>query len=121
MERQVSSVLSADKLSQTRFDLKLQSAQEPSEGALTQVGWGAQTPTSAGCPGGWSQGPEHPGQRRAGPGPPHAVGPHAADTGVSPGRGAWPDAHSPHMVSPAPGPGQALSVSPRPTHHIWDT
>ena len=50
MERQVSSVLSADKLSQTRFDLKLQSVQEPSEGALAQVEWGAQTPTSAGCP-----------------------------------------------------------------------
>lgn len=31
---------------------------------------------------------------------------------VPPGRGPWPDAHSPHTVSPTPGPGQAPSVSP---------
>lgn len=50
MEWQLSSVLSADKLTQTRFDLKLQFAQQPNQGALAQVGGGGSDPTSAGLP-----------------------------------------------------------------------
>lgn len=57
-------------------------------------------------------------ETRAGPGPLHTVGPCAADTGSPPEEGPWPRAHSPHTVSPTPGPGQAPSVSPRPTCHI---
>lgn len=120
---QLSNFLSAEELFlQTRSNQKSQSVQEPNEGgsgpsgARCQVWW----PPSS-FQGRWPQGARTPGQRGAGPGPPHAAGPSARDAMATPGRQPRPLQSEPPAPGSAPCPpssSQARTISHQPACQI---
>lgn len=120
---QLSNFLSAEELFlQTRSNQKSQSVREPNEGGSGPSGVQCQVwwPPSS-FQGRWPQGARTPGQRGAGPGPPHAAGPSARDAMATPGRQPRPLQREPPAPGPAPCPpssSQARTISHQPACQI---